>query len=124
MRHGAVIVDLAADTGGNVEGTVPGEVAETEGGVRIIGTRCMEGTGARDASGRLASNLFALIEHFFAKESGGFDYREEDEILKGCLIVRNGAIVHEKHLIIPYAMSDYATTFATIAIEELLASMS
>ncbi|MBC2601599.1 NAD(P) transhydrogenase subunit alpha [Puniceicoccus vermicola] len=96
MRPGAVIVDLAADTGGNVEGTIPGEVAETDDGVRIIGTRCMEGTVARDASGMLASNLFALIEHFFDKESGNFDYREEDEILKGCLIVRDGAIVHEK----------------------------
>jgi len=96
MRPGAVVVDLAADTGGNVEGTQPGEIVETEAGVRIVGTRCMEGTVARDASGMLASNLFALVEHFFDKESGAFDYRMDDEILKGCLMVRDGTIVHEK----------------------------
>jgi NAD(P) transhydrogenase subunit alpha len=96
MRPGAVVVDLASDTGGNVEGTVPGEVIETKSGVRIVGTRCLEGTVARDASGMLASNLFSLVEHFFDKEKGGFDYREDDEILQGCLLVRDGVIVHEK----------------------------
>lgn len=96
MRPGAVVVDLAADTGGNVEGTVRGETVETEEGVRIIGTRCLEGAVARDASGMLASNLFGLVEHFFHKETGAFDYRESDEILTGCLLVRDGSIVHEK----------------------------
>lgn len=96
MRSGAVIVDLAAGTGGNVEGTVPGEITETDGGVRIVGTRSMEGTAARDASGMFASNLFSFVEHFFDEESGSFDLRKDDEILKGCLIVRDGAIIHEK----------------------------
>jgi len=96
MRPGAVLVDLAADTGGNVEGTVPGEIVETESGLRIVGTRCLEATVARDASGMFAANLSALIEHFFARESASFDYRVEDEILRGCLLVRDGAIVHEK----------------------------
>jgi len=96
MRPGAVIVDLAAETGGNVEGTVPGETVETDDGVRIVGTRCLEGTVVRDASEMLASNLFGLVDHFFDKETGGFGYREGDEILDGCLLVRDGAVVHEK----------------------------
>ena len=96
MRPGAVIVDLAAETGGNVEGTVPGETVESEDGVRIVGTRCLEGTVVRDASEMLASNFFGLVDHFFDKETGGFGYREGDEILDGCLLVRDGAVVHEK----------------------------
>ncbi len=96
MRPGAVIIDLAADTGGNVEGTVRGEVTTTAGGVRIVGTSSIEGTVARDASGMFASNLFSLVEHFFDAESGRFAFRMDDEILKGCLIVHEGAVVHEK----------------------------
>ena len=96
MRTGAVVVDLAAETGGNVEGTVAGEVVETDKGVRIVGTRCLEGTVARDASAMLSSNLFSLVEHFHDKETGAFPLDGDDEILRGCLIVKDGAVVHEK----------------------------
>lgn len=96
MRPGAVVVDLAADTGGNVEGTVPGETVTTDGGVRIIGSRCLEGTVARDASEMFASNLFSLAEHFFDRETGTLFVKGDDEILRGCLLVRDGAVVHEK----------------------------
>ncbi|MFP4358022.1 MAG: NAD(P) transhydrogenase subunit alpha [Puniceicoccaceae bacterium] len=96
MRPGAVVIDLAAGTGGNVEGTVPGETVETEEGVRIVGARCLEATVVRDASEMFASNLFGLVDHFFDRETGGFAHREGDEILDGCLLVRGGAVVHEK----------------------------
>ncbi len=96
MRPGAVVVDLAADTGGNVEGTVPDEVTTTPGGVKIVGTRCLESTVARDASEMFASNVFSLVEHFYSKESGSLALDGDDEILRGCLLVRKGAVVHER----------------------------
>ena len=96
MRAGAVVVDLAADTGGNVEGTVAGEVVTTEGGVKLVGTRCLEGMVARDASEMFAANLFALVEHFYDADAGTLALDREDEILEGCLMVRKGAIVHEQ----------------------------
>ena len=96
MRAGAVVVDLAAETGGNVEGTVLGETITTDGGVKVVGTRCLEGMVARDASEMFAANLFALVEHFYDAESGTLALDGEDEILKGCLMVRKGAVVHEQ----------------------------
>ena len=96
MRAGAVVVDLAAETGGNVEGTVPGETITTDGGVKVVGTRCLEGMVARDASEMFAANLFALVEHFYDTESATLALDREDEILKGCLMVRQGAVVHEQ----------------------------
>lgn len=96
MRAGAVVVDLAAETGGNVEGTVLGEVITTEGGVKVVGTDCLEGMVARDASEMFAANLFALVEHFYDAESGMLALDGEDEILRGCLMVRKGAVVHEQ----------------------------
>jgi NAD(P) transhydrogenase subunit alpha len=96
MRAGAVVVDLAAETGGNVEGTIPGEVITTDGGVKVVGTRCLEGMVARDASEMFAANLFALVEHFYDAESATLALDDEDEILEGCLMVRKGAVVHEQ----------------------------
>ncbi len=96
MRAGAVVVDLAAETGGNVEGTVPGETITTDGGVKVVGTRCLEGMVARDASEMFAANLFALVEHFYDTESATLALDREDEILKGCVMVRQGAVVHEQ----------------------------
>ncbi|MEM0966157.1 MAG: NAD(P) transhydrogenase subunit alpha [Verrucomicrobiota bacterium] len=95
MRPGALVVDLAADSGGNVEGTVAGEVVELDKGIRIVGTTCLEATVARDASGMLASNLLALIDHFYDKGADGFGYREDDEILQGCLVVKDGKIIKD-----------------------------
>ncbi|CAI8333533.1 MAG: NAD(P) transhydrogenase subunit alpha part 1 [Opitutia bacterium UBA7350] len=96
MRAGAVVVDLAAETGGNVEGTMPGEVTTTDGGVKVVGTRCLEGMVARDASEMFAANLFALVEHFYEADSASLALDREDEILEGCLMVRQGKIIHEQ----------------------------
>ena len=96
MRAGAVVVDLAAETGGNVEGTVRGEVITTDGGVKVVGTSCLEGMVARDASEMFAANLFALVEHFYDAELSTLALDREDEILEGCLVVHQGAIVHEQ----------------------------
>lgn len=94
MAAGSVVVDLAADAGGNVEGVVPGEVTRTEGGVAVVGTQELVGMVARDASTMIANNFVAFLEHFHDAEEGSFVYREEDPVLSACLLVRDGAIVH------------------------------
>lgn len=96
MKPGSIIVDLAAEGGGNVEGTIAGEEVLTENGVRIIGLCPLEATVPTHASQVYASNLTNFIEHFWNDETKSFDYRMEDEILRGCLITRDGAIVHER----------------------------
>ncbi len=73
MRPGAVVVDYAASSGGNVEGTVPGEEIVTDGGVRIVGRHNYAALVARDASAMYANNLAAFVEAFHrgAEEPGG-----------------------------------------------------
>lgn len=96
MRAGSVVVDLAVESGGNVAGSKTGEEVATPNGVRVIGPENLEGYFPQDASHMLGSNFAAFIEHFWDAEAKAFHYREDDEILRGCLITRDGAIVHEK----------------------------
>ncbi|MFW5883492.1 MAG: Re/Si-specific NAD(P)(+) transhydrogenase subunit alpha [Verrucomicrobiota bacterium] len=96
MQRGSVVVDLAAETGGNVEGTVADEEIETENGVKIIGTSKLECTVPGHASQMLAANFYNLLEHFWDTENKTFAMKLEDEILKGCLMTHEGKIVHEK----------------------------
>ena len=92
MRPGSVLVDLAVEQGGNVEGSVPGQVVET-GGVKIVGYANLPGRIAADASALYARNLFAFAGLFLDKE-GAFAPDYEDEILKAALVTRGGAVVH------------------------------
>jgi len=96
MAAGSIIVDLAAETGGNVEGTVCDEEVITEEGVRIIGTAKLEMCVPHHASQVYASNLAAFIEHFWNEETKAFEYRLEDEILKGCLLTHSGSVIHDR----------------------------
>jgi len=96
MLPGSILVDLAVESGGNVAGSKVGEEVVTSKGVRILGHENLEGYYPKDATLMLASNFYNLIEHFWDSESKQFQYRESDEILKGCLITKDGAIVHEK----------------------------
>ena len=96
MKHGSVIVDLAADTGGNVEGTVLGEEKVTDNGVTIIGTGNFEGAVSKHASQVLGSNFANMIDHFWDEESKGIKIDLEDEIQSGCIITHGGEIVHER----------------------------
>lgn len=96
MQAGSVVVDLAVETGGNVEGSRPGEIVTTPNGVKIIGLRNLEGQVARDASRMLASNFANFLEHFWDKKAGALVLNPEDSILKGCLITHGGALVHER----------------------------
>ncbi|HEY8003747.1 MAG TPA: Re/Si-specific NAD(P)(+) transhydrogenase subunit alpha [Phenylobacterium sp.] len=93
MKPGSVIVDLAIEQGGNVEGVKLGEVAVTKNGVKILGIPNLPGRIAADASALYARNLMAFAGLFLDKE-GGFAPDYEDEILKAALVTRDGAIVH------------------------------
>ncbi|NNE90768.1 MAG: NAD(P) transhydrogenase subunit alpha [Verrucomicrobiales bacterium] len=96
MKPGSVIVDLAADTGGNVAGTVLGEEKETDNGVTIIGTGNFEGQVSKHASQVLGSNFANMIEHFWDDEAKAMKIDLEDEIQGGCVITHGGEIVHER----------------------------
>lgn len=96
MQAGSIVVDLAVESGGNVAGSKVGEEVISANGVRIIGPENLEGYYPKDASQMLASNFYNLIEHFWDVEGKEFQFREKDEILRGCLITKDGAIVHER----------------------------
>ena len=93
MAPGSVVVDMAAETGGNVEGSVPNEVVDV-GGVTIIGTGNLANLVARDATQMYASNMFNLVEDTWDKEEKTFVLDLENDILPGCVITHGGAIVH------------------------------
>ena len=94
MKPGSVIVDMAAETGGNVEGSQPGEVIKTEGGVTIIGTGNWANEVPRDASQMYSANVFNLIEEFWDKENKRMvlDFNND---LSGCAITHNGQVVND-----------------------------
>jgi proton-translocating NAD(P)+ transhydrogenase subunit alpha len=94
MQPGSVIVDMAVESGGNVEPSQPDEVVE-QNGVRIIGLRNLPGRVARHASEMYANNLANLLEHFWDKEAKAFRLNLEDEILKHCVLTHDGKIVNE-----------------------------
>jgi NAD(P) transhydrogenase subunit alpha len=93
MKPGAVIVDLAAEQGGNVELTRPGEAIEI-GGVTILGFANVPGRLAADASSLLARNIFNFVSAFWDKEKSEFVVDWDDEIFKGVALTREGKVVH------------------------------
>jgi H+-translocating NAD(P) transhydrogenase subunit alpha len=95
MRSGSVIVDLAAEGGGNVAGTRPGEEVITSNGVTIVGTTCLEGRVALHATQVYAANLANFVEHFWNAADKTLRIDPADELMKGCLLTHGGAIVHE-----------------------------
>lgn len=94
MRPGSVVVDLAVDSGGNVEGSRAGEDVVTAHGVTVIGHPCLEGTVAHHATQVLAANFAAWITHFWDAGTKTLRLNRDDEILQGCLLTHGGAIVH------------------------------
>ncbi|HEX2762851.1 MAG TPA: Re/Si-specific NAD(P)(+) transhydrogenase subunit alpha [Allosphingosinicella sp.] len=97
MRPGSVVVDLAVEQGGNVEGSAPGEVVERHG-VRIVGHRNVPSRLAADASALYARNLYNFLSAFWNKEAGRPVLPDDDEIVKGVRLSRGGAVVHERLL--------------------------
>ncbi len=93
MRPGAVVVDLAIETGGNVACAKLGEVLDLDG-VKVMGIANLPGRVAMHASQMYSANLTNLLEHFWGKESKVFELRLEDEIMNGCLVVHEGEWRH------------------------------
>jgi NAD(P) transhydrogenase subunit alpha len=93
MAPGSVIVDLAAERGGNCELTEPDRIVEKHG-VSVIGTTNVPSTVPRDASRMYARNIAALIEHLLA--DGRIELNAEDPITEGTLVCRDGEIVHPR----------------------------
>jgi NAD(P) transhydrogenase subunit alpha len=94
MKPGSLIVDLAVETGGNVEGSKPGEEVEIDG-KRIIGLENLPGRVAVHASQMYSSNLGNLIGEFWDNESKVLQLDLEDEIIKSCLITHKGQYISE-----------------------------
>lgn len=94
MNPGSVIIDLAVESGGNVEGSELGEEVEVNG-VRIIGMANLPGQLAVNASQMYSANLTALFEHFWNDEDKTFELNLDDEIMAGCLITHDGEIQSE-----------------------------
>ena len=94
MVPGSVIVDLAAERGGNVELTQPGKIVTTANGVTIIGYTNVPGRVATSASQLFARNLVAFLEIFFDKKTKAFAVNWDDELVKATVLTKDGAIVH------------------------------
>ncbi|MEQ8485694.1 MAG: Re/Si-specific NAD(P)(+) transhydrogenase subunit alpha [Pseudomonadales bacterium] len=94
MQPGSVVVDMAVETGGNVEGSQLDEVVDV-GGVKIIGQGNLPSEVARNASDMYSNNLFNLIDEFWEADDKRLDLDPEDEIIRACVITRDGAIVNE-----------------------------
>jgi len=94
MAPGSVIVDMAAETGGNVEGSVPDQMVKI-GGVSVLGKGNLAGEVARDASQMYSPNLFNPVEDNWDKERNAFVVDFSDDILPGCIITHDGAITNE-----------------------------
>jgi NAD(P) transhydrogenase subunit alpha len=96
MMPGSIVVDMAVSTGGNVEGSKFGENVVTENGVTIMSGDMLERQVPYDASKMLSGNISAFLQHFYNKETKEFEVRLEDEIMKGCLLTKDGEIIHER----------------------------
>ena len=94
MKPGSVIIDMAVETGGNVEGSVMNEVVEIHG-VKVVGQGNLPGEVARNASDMYSNNLVNLLLEFWDPESKALNLDPEDEIIEACVITRDGAVVNE-----------------------------
>ncbi|MEM1345498.1 MAG: Re/Si-specific NAD(P)(+) transhydrogenase subunit alpha [Pseudomonadota bacterium] len=92
MKPGAIIVDIAAEAGGNVEGTEYDKIVETENGVKIMGLANLPGRLAGDASALYARNHFNLLAPFI--KDGALALDEDDELIKGIRLSKGGQVVH------------------------------
>ncbi|GAC22915.1 NAD(P) transhydrogenase subunit alpha [Paraglaciecola mesophila KMM 241] len=93
MRPGSVIVDMAAETGGNVQGSVSGETVSIHG-VNVIGTGAWANGVAKHATQMYAANLYNLISEFWSKDDNRFALDIEDEVQSGCIITYQGKVVN------------------------------
>lgn len=94
MKPGSVVVDMAATSGGNVEGSVAGETVEVNG-VKVIGNGYWSQYVAKAATDMYANNIYNLVDEFFDDETKTFGLNLEDDILAGCVITHDGSITND-----------------------------
>jgi len=94
MKPGSVIIDMAVETCGNVEGSVMDEVVDING-VKVVGQGNLPGEVARNASDMYSNNLLNLVMEFWDSEEKTLNLDPEDEIIQACVITRDGAVVNE-----------------------------
>ena len=92
MKPGSVILDMAVESGGNVEGSVNGENVVTENGVKILGIPNIPATVATEASALYARNVFNFVETLFDQDKN-FKINQEDEIQKALLVTHGGQVL-------------------------------
>ncbi|MCY4355539.1 MAG: NAD(P) transhydrogenase subunit alpha [Truepera sp.] len=95
MRPGSVVVDLAASTGGNVEGSAADQEVVRPNGVTILGFGNLARQVAGDASQMYANNVYNLIEHAWDQETSSLRLDLEDTIIGGCLLTHEGQVLHQ-----------------------------
>ena len=93
MAPGSVVVDMAVESGGNVEGSVANEVVEVEG-VRVVGLGNLPSEVCRHASDMYSANLVNLLDEFWDADAGALNLDPDDEIAAGCVLTRGGEIVN------------------------------
>ncbi len=96
MAPGSVIIDMAVETGGNVEGSEVDKTVEIEG-VKIVGLGNLPGQVNLTASQMYSANLTNFVDHFWDKEEKKFNLNLEDEIIAGALITHDGALYSEMY---------------------------
>jgi NAD(P) transhydrogenase subunit alpha len=94
MKPGSVIVDIASDAGGNCELTKPGEEFVTPNGVKILGWRNWAARLPAASSALYAKNLLTFLSTFWDKEAKAPALKPDDDLIKGVMLTRDGAIVH------------------------------
>ena len=95
MRPGSVVVDLAVESGGNVESVVPDQIVDRRG-VRVVGLANLAGCVPTHASQMFSSNVVALLEEFWDREARALRLNLDDDIIKNCLVTHGGKIMNEK----------------------------
>ena len=93
MKPGSVLVDLAVERGGNVEGAKPGEVVDLDG-IKIVGYTNVAGRVAASASSLYARNLFSFIETMVDKKEKKLAVNWDDELVKATALTKDGAVIH------------------------------
>ena len=107
MKPGSILVDLAVEQGGNVEGSIPGETVD-KNGVKIIGHRNVPGRLPTDASALYAKNLLNFVTLLTDKETGKLAIDWDDAIVKGVALTRDGQIIHPNFAEAPPAQAEPA----------------
>ncbi len=98
MKPGSVLIDLAVERGGNVEGARLGEIVTTPEGIRIVGHKNVPGRIAATASQLYAKNLFAFVETLVDKAQKVLAVNWDDELVKATALTRDGTVIHPAFL--------------------------